>query len=133
MNYLDLINIKYKLFIKVIILVLLFLGGIIYILNKSYYDVFNTYGYILDEKLVLNIPVDNPDIIENMEYCKINDKEKIITIDSISDILLDSDNLINYQEIIFNVDNSYYEKEVLKITIYYNKEKVITKIKNIIF
>lgn len=132
MSYYELLNIRYKINIKVIIVLVIFISLVIWLMNKSVSSVYNTYAYYKDNYLIVNIPIDNPDTINNMEYIKINDnlvKGKVI---KVSEEILDSAANIAYQEIYMDIDYSLYDNQVLKVTIYYNNEKVGKKIKRLL-
>ena len=49
-----------------------------------------------------------------------------------SDILIDTDTLVNYQEVIVASSKNYPENLIINISIYYNKEKVLDKIKKLL-
>lgn len=130
MSYNELINIKYHLYHIFIIITAIVIIITIYILNIKIYSAYNTKGFIKNSKLVLNIPIENSEVIINGEYLVIEDKKYNYEIENISEILLS--NNINYQEIILNLKNDFKENSIIETTIYYDKEKVATKIKKII-
>ena len=131
MSYDELINIKYHLYHVFIIITIIVLIISIYILNIKVYNAFNTKGYIKNNKLVLNIPIENSDAIINGKYLKIDNIKYNYEIENISEILLS--NNINYQEVILNIENDFKENTITDVTIYYDLEKVATKIKRIIY
>lgn len=130
MSYNELINIKYHLYHIFIIITAIVIIITIYILNIKIYSAYNTKGFIKNNKLVLNIPIENSEVIINGEYLVIEDKKYNYEIENISEILLS--NNINYQEVILNLKNDFKENSIIETTIYYDKEKVATKIKKII-
>lgn len=131
MSYHDLLNIRYKLFFKILLIVIIMLLFFIKISFKEVYDVYNCYGYIINKNLMVNIPIDNPDTINKLEYIKVNDVKYDKNIINISPILLDQASLTNYQEITMDIAKNYAENQVLKVTFYYNKEKVLKKIQKL--
>ena len=131
MSYDELINIKYHLYHVFIIVTIIVLIISIFLLNIKVYNAFNTKGYIKNNKLVINIPIENSNIIINGKYLKIDNKKYNYEIENISEILLS--NNINYQEVILNMENDFKENTIIDVTIYYDLEKVATKIKRIIY
>ena len=133
MSYLDLLNIKYK-FKKILILtIIIFIGICIYILNLEIYDTNITYGYKENGLIVAKISIDTPDILNSIDYIKIGDKKYKTLVNSVGEISLDKENLINYQDVYLKVDNELRENQVFKLTIMYNKEKVYEKLKKMLF
>ena len=131
MNYSTLINMKYKKSKALIFLLLSSTIIVIYLLNKNSLDVYNTYAYYTNNSLLLNIPIESSDTLNNMEYIKINDEKYIVKELEIGPML--QNNYINYQEVKFMINEEFEENQVLKISIYYNNEKIIKKVKKIIF
>lgn len=131
MNCNELLNIKYKLHSAFFIMILLGIILTVYLFNCEIYEVYNIYGYIKNHNLVLNIPIEYSDTITNGEYLIINEKKYNYNVSDISEILLN--NNINYQEITLKLDNNFLENQVLKINIYYAKEKVLKKVKKTVF
>lgn len=132
MTYLDLINIKYNKNIFLIIISFIILSLIIYTLNLSMFDTYETFAYYSKNSLVLKINIENPDTINYLEFIKIGRKLHTATLMDASDVEFDKDNLISYQTLYFKIDGVYEENQVFKITILYNKEKVYKKLKKII-
>ena len=130
MSYDELINIKYHVYQVFIILVGIALIVSLYALKIEVYDVYNTFGYINNDNLILNIPIEYSDTVVNGEYLMINDKKYNCEILNISEIL--QSNNINYQEVTLKFENQFLENMVLNTNIYHTKEKVFTKIKKII-
>ena len=132
MNYETLLNIPYKTWkIFIILTILLVICGIIFI-NVTVYDVYNTYAYYQNGTLNLNVPITYSDTILNGEYYKINDKKKELEVLYVSDIKIDSNAMVNYQEIIISSSSDYPNNLVVKISIYYNKEKIWNKLKKLL-
>ena len=82
--------------------------------------------------MVLNIPINYSDTILKGEYFKIDDEKVDLEVLYVSDILINTDTLVNYQEIIVASKNDYPENLIINISIYYNKEKVLDKIKKLL-
>lgn len=130
MNYDELLNIKYKVYNGFLVLIILGIILTVYLFNNEVYDVYNTFGYINNDNLILNIPIEYSDTVVNGEYLMINDKKYNYEILNISEIL--QSNNINYQEVTLKFENQFLENMVLNTNIYHTKEKVFTKIKKLI-
>ena len=63
---------------------------------------------------------------------KIDDEKSDLEVLYVSDILIDTDTLVNYQEVIVASSKNYPENLIINISIYYNKEKVLDKIKKLL-
>lgn len=133
MSFRDIINIPYKGRVKFCLVLGIILGVLLYVSSKETCDVYNTYGYILDNELIINIPTNYPDTINNMEYIKVDNKKYLGKVINISEVKLDAASLINYQEVKFATNIDVVDNQVFKVSVFYNKEKVIKKIKKIIF
>ena len=96
------------------------------------YDTNITYGYKENGLIVAKISIDTPDILNSIDYIKIGDKKYKTLVNSIGEISLDKENLINYQEVYLKFNNDLKENQVFKLTIMYNKEKVYKNFKTII-
>ncbi len=132
MNYEELLNVPYKTGKIFIIITIFIIVGILVILNVEIYDVYNTYAYYREGNMVLNIPINYSDTILNGKYFKIDDEKVDLEVLYVSDILINTDTLVNYQEIIVASKNDYPENLIINISIYYNKEKVLDKIKKLL-
>lgn len=133
MDYETLLNIRIKYGLAYIVISLLFISWTIVILNKEYYDSYQTFGIVDNSIIYINIPLDYSDTLKNGEYLKINNKEYDYQILEISNIEVDSVNYINYQTYAIEIDEELLNNEVLTITFYYNKEKNYQKLKRIIW
>lgn len=132
MNYEELLNIPYKPWkLLITMTIIIIICGLI-IINIEIYDVYNTYAYYKEGNIVLNIPINYSDTILNGEYFKIDDEKVDLEVLYVSDILIDTDTLVNYQEVIVASSKNYPENLIINISIYYNKEKVFDKIKNLL-
>ena len=132
MNYRDLLNIKYSIKYYFLLLILLFILLFIFISNKKIMDVYQTIGYVKDNNILINIPISNT-MLSSLDNVTIEDNKYYKNDLVVSDILLDEINLINYQEIEIGLNNDIDDNLVVPVTIYYNEEKVLTKIKKLLF
>ncbi len=133
MNYLDLINIKYSFKKHIFIFFILVFILIIYVLNLNMCENYSTYAYIENGFIVTKIGIENPDIINNMQYLKIGSNKYQANIYEVSEPALDNDNFINYSIVKLKLSDRLYNNEVFKLDIFYNQEKVYKKLKKILF
>ncbi len=134
MSYEELLRIDCKIYKKILIVVFGIIIIFLLLLNMNFYDVYNTKGYITNNNLILNIPYNYSDTIANGKYLKINNIKynlKIITVNSPS---VDINSNLIYQEIMVKLDENliYNDNTVLNVSIYYNKEKLLDKIKKLL-
>ena len=132
MNYEKLLNIPYKSFRVFLIIIAISIIVFISVLNIKVYDVYNTYAIYQNSHLILNIPINYSDTITNAEYFKIDDEKYEFEVLSVSEILVDTNAMINYQEVIVSYDKVMPENTIVSVSIYYDREKVLEKIKNLI-
>ena len=133
MSYLDLLNIKYKVKWGLIFIIIVIVSTIIYVLNLELYDTKETYGYIENGLLITRLDVNFPDTINTIKYVVIGSKRYKTTLDKVGTFSVDKDTLTNYQEISLKLNSILRENQVFKIIILYNKEKVIKKVKKLLF
>ena len=134
MSYEELLRIDCKIYKKTLIVVFGIIIIFLLLLNMNFYDVYNTKRYITNNNLILNIPYNYSDTIANGKYLKINNIKynlKIITVNSPS---VDINSNLIYQEIMVKLDENliYNDNTVLNVSIYYNKEKLLDKIKKLL-
>ena len=133
MNYLDLINIKYSFKISLFILSIAFIIILGYVFNLNIYESYNTYGYVQDELINIKISIENPDVLTSLKYIKIGSKNYNAEVKEIGEVMLDKENIVNYQMAKLKIDERLNNNEVFKIGIFYNEEKVYEKLKKILF
>ena len=96
------------------------------------YDSLKYTGIVLDNKIVLKIPSSKLNSVINSEYIKIDDEKIEFLIESVGEIEYDEESLINYQIVILSTSNNYMDNLTLEITFYNNKQRIITKIINLL-
>ncbi|MBQ6840622.1 MAG: hypothetical protein IJO63_00700 [Bacilli bacterium] len=94
------------------------------------YNVYQTFS-IYHDNLIVSVPIKNSDAVINGEYLTIKNQAYKYRVREISDIKYE--NFQNYQDYIIDVDKKLQNNEVVEITFYYNKQKMIQKIIDIIF
>lgn len=133
MNYLDLINIKYSFKIVFFIFIVVFLILLVYILNLNMYEMYSTYGYVEDDKIVTKISAEFPEAISSVKYIKIGNKKYNLESYEIVDVIIDNESFINYNIVKLIIDDRLTNNVAFKFDIFYNEEKVYKKIKKILF
>lgn len=133
MNYLDLLNIKYKKGLPLIITIIIVLIMLGVYLNKDICEVYKTYAYLSDNHLVVNVSMDEPLVISELEYIKVDKKNYDAKVSWVSEVILDKENILNYETIYLESNYKYKENQVFEISLFYNKEKGYEKLKKILF
>ena len=95
------------------------------------HDTYKIYGIYNENYIYINVPIDNSDTLANGDYIKINKNKYDYKINYISEMKVVEN--INYQEYIISINECFRQNEVVDITFYYNEEKLIKKIYNVIF
>ena len=133
MYYRDLLNKKYsiKLFLVIMIFILIILS--IYIAKQKIMDVYKTEGYVLNSQIIINIPIEYSDTLNNLEYIKVNNYKYYLNELNISEILFDEKNLIYYQQITIESKDTLNDNMLISVVFYGNEETVLQKIKKLLF
>lgn len=129
-NYCSLLKIKYQTFFLCVVVAGLFVITFILSFILKTYDTYHTLGIYQDE-LVVSIPLENSDAVNNGYYLTINNQDYKYQINKVSE--MQAINYNNYQDYYLNINKTFQQNEVVEITFYYNKEKLIEKIMKIIF
>ena len=132
LSYAGLLSIPYKrYFFKIIILTLLIvmLGSV---LNFSIYNVYETNAFVDEDVIVLKIRPGSNEIIDKKEYILIDNIKYYLDVIDISPVAISKEEQEAYQLVSLK-NNGFKSNSILKIDIYYNKEKIYKKIKNLIF
>ena len=132
MNYESLLNIPYKTYTLFIGIILVSVITFIIILNTLVYDVYNTYAVFKDGNLILNVPITYSDTILNAEYYKLDKEQYDFKFLYVSEVLLDTTLMSNYQEVVISTDKMLVDNVIVNVSIYYNKEKVLEKVKKLL-
>lgn len=116
--------------VLLIFLLLIFLIIFILSVNIKVYDNYQSKGYISCNNRCTLTTILPTDIDYNEIY--IHNKKVNLELDS-STIKIDQEQYISYRELIFYVDDSYQDEQIVSVTFYYNKQRFIKKIKNLVF
>ena len=129
--YKSLYQIPYhKHFVLAFIIIIILISLVISCQIKAYSS-FKTYGIYIDNHLYIDIPINNSDAVQKGEYLKIDDEKYAIEIEEISDLQVEGS--INYQTYSLKSFKEFKNNEVVEITFYYNKQRIIKKIIKLIF
>lgn len=124
MNYHNILFMNYKVCKIYLFTTILFLIGVTLILSLDIYDSYNAIGYIKNNQVIIDVKIPYPETMLHYDYIKIGDNNYYE-----SNIILDELNNSGYQKIYINVSTRFIENEYLPVTMYYNKERIIDKIK----
>lgn len=130
-NYKSLLNMNYhRRYILILILFLLILLIFISFII-SFYSHYNAYSISDGNYLLIDVPIDNSDALKKGKHIKIDNKKYDYELVEISQVK--NNGIINYQTYKIDVKNKFKKNMVLKTTFYYHRDKVINKIKNVVF
>ncbi len=132
LSYAGLLSIPYKRgFLKVIIFMLLIimLGCVI---NLSIYNVYETNAFVDGDVIVFKIRPGSNEIIDKKEYILIDNVKYYLDVVDISPVAISKEEQEAYQLVSLK-NNDFRNNSILKINIYYNKEKIYKIIKKFIF
>lgn len=132
LSYAGLLSIPYKRgFLKIIIFMLLIimLGCVI---NLSIYNVYETNAFVDGDVIVFKIRPGSNEIIDKKEYILIDNVKYYLDVVDISPVAISKEEQEAYQLVSLK-NNDFRNNSILKINIYYNKEKIYKIIKKFIF
>lgn len=132
LSYAGLLSIPYKRgFLKIIIFMLLIimLGCVI---NLSIYNVYETNAFVDGDVIVFKIRPGSNEIIDKKEYILIDNVKYYLDIVDISPVAISKEEQEAYQLVSLK-NNDFRNNSILKINIYYNKEKIYKIIKKFMF
>ncbi len=109
----------------VIFAIIVFLS--IYILNKDLYDKVDLSSVSDGNYLLVTVPVLYSDTLKEAQLKIDNEYESYIIID-ISDLNYDEYSKTNYQIYTIGINKIYPENQIVKLSFYYNKEKIFKKV-----
>lgn len=118
---------KSKLFI---FMILIFFSLLILSIKIKVYDNYQSKGYVSCNNRCTLTTILTTDIDYNEIY--ISNKKKTLELES-SLVKIDEEQYISYRELIFKLDDSYQDGEIVQVNFYYNKQRFIQKIKKLIF
>ena len=118
-------------FIVVMIILVILIMFLIYICGNETYDNYQTKGIVsCDGSCVIKTAI--PSNLDNFEQIALNNK--MINYEIVSrELVVDEDNYQTYYEISFETDKTLTNNEVVSLNFYYNKQRIITKIKEKMF
>ena len=132
LSYAGLLSIPYKRgFLKIIIFMLLIimLGCVI---NLSIYNVYETNAFVDGDVIVFKIRPGSNEIIDKKEYILIDNVKYYLDVVDISPVAISKEEQEAYQLVSLK-NNDFRNNSILKINIYYNKEKIYKIIKKFMF
>lgn len=129
-NYTFLLKIKYK---NSILLFVISILVILIVLLSFLIKTYTSYSLlaIYDEYLVVSVPIENSDAVNKGEYLTIDNQKYSYEIKHVSKWQVKD--FINYQDYYLKINKSFNKNEVIKVTFFYEKQRIIEKIIAIIF
>ena len=100
----------------------------IYICQNSLYDRLDLVAISDGDNLIVAVPVTYSDTFKTGESIALGKETYHYSITSISEMQVDLTQQLNYQNFSIKIDKKYPQNQILKITLYYNKEKIIKKV-----
>ncbi len=117
-------------FLVVIVFLILLLFLLLYICKKEIYDSYQTKGFVTCDQLC-NILVVIP---SDLNFDKIAQNGKYLNYEITSkELKIDEENIQTYYELTLSTDESLSNNEIVILNFYYNKQRIITKIKEKMF
>ncbi len=132
LSYAGLLSIPYKrYFLKIIVftLLIIMLGCVI---NLSIYNIYETNAFVDGDVIVFKIRPGSNEIIDKKEYILIDNVKYYLDVVDISPVAISKEEQEAYQLVSLK-NNDFRNNSILKINIYYNKEKIYKIIKKFIF
>ncbi len=126
-TYQRLLHISYHNYTIIILLLLVLSGLTFYIFNQDLEDHLNLIAVSDGNNLLVQVPITYSDTIKGAKL-KIKNKDTFYTIAYISELKYDETAQINYQIYALETDNKYVENQIVNVSFYYNKEKIIKKV-----
>lgn len=126
----SLLNLKPKKLILLIIMTIIFLLLIIISTKTKVYDNYQTKGYVSCNNRCTLTTILPTDIGYEKMYLS-NKKKDLELISSI--VKVDEEQYVSYRELSFILDDTYQDGEIVKVNFYYNKQRLIKKIKDLLF
>lgn len=131
-NKYALLNLKLKYSWIIVISVLLFL---LLIFSSIYYKTYDSYkvsGLVNDNNINITVLVKKIGNIIESDYLEINNKKYKFSVESISPVEYDMASNNFYQNITLSTSGNFLDNEVLELTFYKNKQRIITKVINLL-
>lgn len=126
-NYQRLLHLKRQNYGPFFLIVILIIALTIYICQNKIYDYANFVAVSDTDNLLVTVPISYSDTIHNA-ILKIKNQQYEYTVTNISELLYDANSQTNYQIYTIHIAKKYLPNEMVKVTFYYNQEKIIKKL-----
>lgn len=127
-NYQRLLNMHYRNYFGFFVIVSLMIILTIYIFKCSLYEKIDLLAVSDGNNLIVSVPLEYSDTLAYEAILNINGENIDYEITSISELLYDETKQINYQNYFIKINKKYPLNEIVKVTFYYNKEKIFRKV-----
>jgi len=131
-NKYSLLNIKQKYSWLVILSFILLIIIVTATICIKTYDTINYNGVAIDNQIMISVKSSDVHNLVNSDYLKIDDQKLEFSILSVGELQYDELLNINYQIVILSTSNNYLDNLSLNLTFYKNKQRIITKIINLL-
>lgn len=132
LSYAGLLSIPYKRCLLKIIIFMLLIIMLGCVINLSIYNVYETNAFVDGDVIVFKIRPGSNEIIDKKEYILIDNVKYYLDVVDISPVAISKEEQEAYQLVSLK-NNDFRNNSILKINIYYNKEKIYKIIKKFIF
>ncbi|MBQ6686974.1 MAG: hypothetical protein IJN03_00435 [Bacilli bacterium] len=131
-NKYALLNLKLKYSGLIIISLILFLLLIFSSIYYKTYDSFKVSGIIHNTKIVITVfPNDINDIVKS-DFFKVNKEKYKFSVESISEVEYDVNSNSFYQKVTLSTSGNFLDNEIVDLTFYKNKQRIINKVINLL-
>ncbi len=117
-------------FLEVIVFFLILLiGGIIVLLYEiKIYDNYQTKGYTLNDNIITTV------IPSNLTFSKIYLNNKEIKYEIIEEkISIDEEKMVSYKTLTLKINQNLKANQIIDLNLYYNKQRIISKLQEKMF
>ena len=117
-------------FIIVMLILLILFSLLLFICKKEIYDSYQTKGLVT----CIDTCTISTTIPSNLDFEQVLLNNKYLNYEIISqELIVDEENLETYDKLTLSIDISLSNNEIIDLIFYYNKQKIITKIKDKMF
>jgi len=128
----SLLNIKTKYNWLLLISFILFLFLLTASIGIKTYDSYKCIGIVDNNQIIMKINRNNVKKVFDSKFLIIDNKKTKFSIQSVSELQYDEYSNENYQIVIISTSDNYLDNLALELTFYNNKQRIITKIINLL-
>lgn len=132
MDYETLLQLKIPLKSFYLGITLLILSVGLYLSKLEYYDTFTYKGIANNGVIYVSVPSDYLDTLINGDFLIIAQEKYSYEVLSLGEVEINKDNYLAYQMVSLKINKEFLNNEVVTLTSYAHREKIITKLKKLI-